>query len=93
MGIEEMRVFDAKGKLKKRYSAKECKDLFWAAESFSNSPIQADLDRKRTVAKNTKEWVCKGCNKIFKSTVCRTYCHTPCVDPNESTTRGRTSSE
>ena len=84
MGIEECKVYDANGKLKKTVSAKECTDHFWEdGFGLDTFGILKTNKRKEIVASRTQNWVCIECKNTFQATVSRPYCCNPCTDTNE----------
>lgn len=88
MPIEECRVYDAKGNLKKTISKKKAQEHFWTI-GFQEGPCINPLKphRQKFVEHLTTNYVCTKCKKIFQATIERAYCYTPCQDPKEKTTR------
>lgn len=87
MPIEECKVYDSKGKLKRKISSEECKELFWENIPVWDRTVIKTSKRKQLVKDRTQNWVCVECKETFKATVERSYCHTPCTDPNEDVVR------
>ena len=90
MVIEECRVYDAKGNLKKTHSPESLSKRFWKnGAGFDGMGIVTPPKEVRMdiVKKATQNWVCEECDKTFSATISRPYCHNPCTDPKESISR------
>ena len=82
MGIEQCKIYDSNGKLKKVISAEEGSKRYW-----SNYTKENDSFRKLGSKPEPTQFLCKECNKLFTSTVKRGYCYTPCTDPKADVVR------
>jgi len=87
MAIEQCKIYDSKGNLKKVVSAEECSDQFWDQGFELALGVKREAHRKQIVKNKTRNWVCVQCNKTFTATIERKYCCTPCTDPNDYTTK------
>lgn len=87
MAIEELRIFDKDGNLKKTVSSEECSKHFWKESGLIDKIMNSRKERRKYTKKILQNWVCEDCRQIFKATKERSHCYSPCVPAKDSTTR------
>jgi hypothetical protein len=91
MAIEECRIYkpNKDGILTKRktISAKQCQEKFWEEGPGFDKLMQTTKQRDTFIKHETQNYVCETCNQEFKAIAEREYCHNPCTDPKDITTR------
>lgn len=88
MALEECRVYTPDGELKKTHTKEALSKRHWSAEQlYDTAPAQAKKTRVQTTKRLMQNWVCCECRSVFQAAEERDYCYSPCMDPNEKTTR------